>query len=93
MAEILGVGMTHYPGLIGVDELGSSSLARVLKHNPRIPDAKKAPNTWPEAMRLEFADILIAATALTHNLAMVTKNVDHFRRITGLRIESWRAWT
>ncbi len=56
MAEILGVGMTHYPGLIGVDERGSSSLARVLKHNPRIPEAKKDPQTWPEAMRLEFGD-------------------------------------
>ncbi len=54
MAEILGVGMTHYPGLIGVDERGSSSLARVLKHNPHIPEAKKDPQTWPEAMRLEF---------------------------------------
>ncbi|PON11088.1 hypothetical protein C2W62_46655, partial [Candidatus Entotheonella serta] len=54
MAEILGVGMTHYPGLIGVDERGSSSLARVLKHNPHIPEAKKDPQTWPEARRLEF---------------------------------------
>ena len=36
------------------------------------------------------ADILIAATALQHNLVMVTENVHHFRRIPGLAIESWR---
>jgi tRNA(fMet)-specific endonuclease VapC len=36
------------------------------------------------------ADILIAATALTHNLILVTENPDHFSRVTGLRIESWR---
>jgi tRNA(fMet)-specific endonuclease VapC len=36
------------------------------------------------------ADILIAATALKHNLVMVTENVNHFRRIPGLSIESWR---
>ena len=36
------------------------------------------------------ADILIAATALKHNLVMVTENVNHFRRIPGLAIESWR---
>jgi tRNA(fMet)-specific endonuclease VapC len=36
------------------------------------------------------ADILIAATALKHNLVMVTENVHHFRRIPGLAIESWR---
>ena len=36
------------------------------------------------------ADILIAATALAHQLALVTGNVDHFTRISGLRVESWR---
>ncbi len=37
------------------------------------------------------ADILIAATALEHNLVMVTENVNHFHRIPGLSVESWRA--
>jgi tRNA(fMet)-specific endonuclease VapC len=43
-----------------------------------------------EGQLISDADILIAATALRHNLVMVTENVDHFRRIPGLRIESWR---
>lgn len=43
-----------------------------------------------EGKLISDADILIAATALKHNLVMVTENVDHFRRIPGLRIESWR---
>jgi tRNA(fMet)-specific endonuclease VapC len=37
------------------------------------------------------ADILIAATALIHDLTLVTNNLDHFRRIDGLRSESWRS--
>ena len=37
------------------------------------------------------ADILIAATALTHHPALVTENTGHFERITGLRLESWRS--
>ena len=37
------------------------------------------------------ADILIAATALTHDLILVTENACHFERITGLRVESWRS--
>ena len=37
------------------------------------------------------ADILIAATALVHNLTLVTNNLDHFRRIPDLRYESWRS--
>ena len=30
------------------------------------------------------------ATALTHDLTLVTENTGHFERITGLRLESWR---
>jgi tRNA(fMet)-specific endonuclease VapC len=37
------------------------------------------------------ADILIAATALTHDLTLVTENTGHFERIPGLRLESWRS--
>lgn len=36
------------------------------------------------------ADILIAATALVYNRVLVTENEAHFRRIAGLRTESWR---
>lgn len=36
------------------------------------------------------ADILIAATALVHNLTLITENTSHFQRIAGLQIESWR---
>ena len=35
------------------------------------------------------ADILIAATALENNLAVVTNNESHFDRITGLQILNW----
>jgi tRNA(fMet)-specific endonuclease VapC len=35
-------------------------------------------------------DILIAATALQHNLIMVTANVREFDRIPGLQVENWR---
>lgn len=35
------------------------------------------------------ADILIAATALENNLAVVTNNESHFNRINGLKILNW----
>ena len=35
------------------------------------------------------ADILIAATALENNLAVVTNNKSHFTRITGLQVLKW----
>jgi tRNA(fMet)-specific endonuclease VapC len=39
---------------------------------------------------LEDADILIAATALTHDLILVTDNEQHFQRIAELKVENWR---
>lgn len=34
-------------------------------------------------------DVLIGATALTHRLALVSRNVRHFARIEGLVVENW----
>ena len=36
------------------------------------------------------ADILIAATALTHDLILVTNNTAHFQRVPGLQVQSWK---
>lgn len=38
---------------------------------------------------IDVEDVLIGATALVRNFAVVTNNVDHFRRIPALRIEDW----
>jgi len=35
------------------------------------------------------ADILIAASAITYELTLVSNNERHFTRITGLRLENW----
>jgi len=34
-------------------------------------------------------DLLIAATALEHQLTLVTHNVREFRRVEGLVVEDW----
>lgn len=34
-------------------------------------------------------DCWIAATAIEHRLTLVTRNLHHFERIPGLRVESW----
>jgi tRNA(fMet)-specific endonuclease VapC len=34
-------------------------------------------------------DLLIAATALAHDLTLVTHNLREFSRVTGLRVEDW----
>ncbi|HYX13933.1 MAG TPA: hypothetical protein VE944_06105 [Nostoc sp.] len=37
-------------------------------------------------------DVLIAATALTHNHIVVTSNVREFQRVPSLQIENWRSY-
>ena len=39
--------------------------------------------------RIGVEDVLIGATALVRSLTVATRNVRHFRRLPGLRVESW----
>ncbi|MBR4644322.1 MAG: PIN domain-containing protein [Bacteroidaceae bacterium] len=40
--------------------------------------------------RVDQFDLLIGATALHHNMTLVTSNLKHFERMEGLMIENWR---
>src|SRR5258708_18871640 len=60
MGDILGIGVTHYPGLIQPDQQMAGLLDRTL-NSDQVPDAMKDPARWPEAMRKEWADPLAAA--------------------------------
>ncbi len=40
-------------------------------------------------MKTEDADILIAGIALANDAVLVTRNLKHFGRVQGLRLESW----
>lgn len=42
-----------------------------------------------EGQTVDSFDLLIGATALAHNLIMVTNNTKHFVRIPGLQLEDW----
>jgi tRNA(fMet)-specific endonuclease VapC len=36
-----------------------------------------------------LADCLIAASAIAHDLSLITENLKHFQQINGLKCESW----
>lgn len=40
---------------------------------------------------LEDADILIAGIAIANDAILVTRNLKHFERVGGLRLETWEA--
>lgn len=67
MAEILGLGMSHYP--LMARPAGQKSIAFRLVNRPDLPDAAKDPETWPEPMRRELADDEGVAYANAHREA------------------------
>jgi len=42
-----------------------------------------------QGMEIGIVDTLLAATALTHGMAMVTRNLRHFEHVPGLTVENW----
>lgn len=46
-------------------------------------------NLRQQGLLIEDFDLLIAATALVHNLILVTNNTKHHSRVPGLGIENW----
>lgn len=56
MAELLGIGCTHYPPGLVPDEHRPWPLPFQLRSDPRIPAPLKDPRNWPEAMQAEWGD-------------------------------------
>ena len=55
MAEILGLGVTHYPPLAGRDENMAGILELILR-DPALPAAQRGPEGWPAPMREEWGE-------------------------------------
>lgn len=55
MADVLGVGLTHYPLLAGADTHMANLLKSALK-DPDIPDEHKDRSTWSDLARQEWGD-------------------------------------
>ena len=75
MGEILGLGVTHYPPLTGVDANMAGILRGILK-DPGLPERYRDPANWPEQLRREYGDDQGAAAATAHRDALV----QYFRR-------------
>jgi len=84
MAEILGLGITHYPPLCSPDAQMAGILRRTLE-DPSIPSAAKDPRNWPAAMRAEWSDDFGARAASAHReelvagLSRIRSRLDEFK--------------
>ncbi len=70
MAEILGLGLTHYPPLCGLDATWGRVVSWALA-DPGIPAAAKDPANWPSRMREEWGDDKGERAAAPHRAALV----------------------
>ena len=71
MAEILGLGMTHYPPLAGRDENMMGILKGTLR-DPAIPAELKDPANWPKLMREEYGIDQGKAAAAGHRQILIS---------------------
>jgi hypothetical protein len=70
MAEILGLGLSHYPPLCMPDEMMSGILRMTLR-DAGIPAEAKAPENWSEPMQAEWSDDYGLKAAAAHREALV----------------------
>jgi len=51
--------------------------------------AKEKARLQKEGIPIDDFDLLIGVTSVTHQLIMVTNNINHFNRISGIKLEDW----
>lgn len=84
MADILGVGISHWPRLHDPDNTFSKRLVANLRH-PEVPEDIKDIRNWPAAMREEWGDDAGLSKAPAHREALlkgirkVRQAVDDFK--------------
>jgi hypothetical protein len=70
MAEILALGISHYPPLTGRDDRMARILQRMLQ-NPDLPENLRTPEGWPAPMRAEWGDDQGTTAAARHRADLV----------------------
>ncbi|MEZ5262363.1 MAG: hypothetical protein R2755_11450 [Acidimicrobiales bacterium] len=70
MAELLLLGVTHYPPLCGVDD-DMAGIHRHLLADPAVPAEARDPANWPAAQLAEWGDDQGRAAAAGHRAALV----------------------
>jgi hypothetical protein len=70
MADILALGISHYPPLSGRDDRMATILRRMLD-NPDLPPQLRTPEGWPQPMQQEWGDDQGTASATRHRADLV----------------------
>jgi Catalytic LigB subunit of aromatic ring-opening dioxygenase len=55
MAEVLGIGISHFPGFVYPDASMSMRVKQIIT-SPKVPERLKDPQNWPAPMQEEWGD-------------------------------------
>jgi hypothetical protein len=70
MGEVLGIGISHYPGFIYADHEMSMRVKQTIT-SPKVPEALKDPRNWPAPMQAEWGADEGTAFAAKHRQEFV----------------------
>jgi catalytic LigB subunit of aromatic ring-opening dioxygenase len=70
MGDVIGLGLTHFPPLMGPDA-GLSRALRKMISDPGMPEELRTPDGWPEEMRREWGEDEGLAAAAAHRERVV----------------------
>jgi Catalytic LigB subunit of aromatic ring-opening dioxygenase len=91
MAELLLLGMTHYP-LLGTTDSEMASLLRTMMRDPAIPDDVADPSNWSEAMRTEWGNDEARSSAAFHRTALLERFAEARRAIDEFNPDVLLVW-
>ncbi len=66
MAEIIGAGVTHAPGLLAPMETQGEGIVRATRHKRAPAEWADNPQAWPAPLREEFGDDNGVAAGISH---------------------------
>jgi len=84
VGDVLGVGLSHFPGFANPDEQMSLRIKQVISSG-KVPERLKDPKNWPEPMQREWGDDEGAAFAAEHRrqfvdgVRKIRQAIDDFR--------------
>ena len=86
VASVTQIEVYGFTGLKPEEEAALDILFRRLTIHPLDEPVIKRAITLRQGRKMGLADAIIAATALVHGLSLVTRNVDDYKHVFGLKL-------
>ena len=86
VASVTQIEVYGFTGLRPEEEAALDILFRRLTIHPLDEPVIKSAITLRQGRKMGLADAIIATTALVHGLSLVTRNVDDYKHVFGLKL-------